>query len=64
MLRTKLWREAETVNLFVVLIVGLDIVQKALACDLLGSVAEGVLVSIWKGIEMLFDRQLQSAAMA
>ena len=47
-----------------VLIVGLDIVQKALACDLLGSVAEGVLVRIWKGIEMLFDRQLQSAAMA
>jgi hypothetical protein len=47
--------------MFVVLIVGLDIGQKALARDLLGCPAEGVLFSLWKGIEMSFDRQLQSA---
>jgi hypothetical protein len=45
------------------LIVGLDIGQKALARDLLGSLAEGVLVSPRKGIEMSFDRQSQSTAM-
>jgi hypothetical protein len=61
---TKLRRETETVNLLVVLIVSLDIGQKALARGLLGSLAEGVLVSPWKGIEMSFDRRLQSAAMA
>jgi len=41
----------------VVLIVGLDIGQKALARDLLGSVAEGVLVSLWKGTEMLLKER-------
>jgi len=39
----------------VVLIVGLDIGQKALARDLLENVAEGVLVSLWKGTEMLLQ---------
>jgi len=38
-----------------------DIGHKALSRDLLGSLAEGVLVSLWKGIEMSFDRQLQAA---
>jgi hypothetical protein len=38
----------------VVLIVGLGIGKKALIRDLLGSLAEGVLVSLRKGIEMSF----------
>ena len=38
-----------------------DIGHKALARGLLGCLAEGVLISLWKGIEMSFDRQLQAA---
>jgi len=38
-----------------------DIGHKALARDLLECLAEGVLISLWKGIEMSFDRQLQAA---
>jgi hypothetical protein len=45
----------------VILIVGLDLGQKAFIRDLLGSLAEVFLVSFWKGIEMSFYRQLQSA---
>jgi len=45
----------------VILIGILDIGHKALARDLLGCLVEGVLISLWKGIEMSFDRQLKSA---
>jgi hypothetical protein len=43
----------------VILIAGFDIGQNARG--LLGCLAEGVLISLWKGIEMSFDPQLQSA---
>jgi hypothetical protein len=52
----ELRREAETMTRTVVLIVGLDIGHKALARDLLGCLAEGVLTSPWEGIERSFDR--------
>jgi hypothetical protein len=43
-------------HLLVILIVGFDIRYKAPARDLLGYLAEGILISLWKGIEMSFNR--------
>jgi hypothetical protein len=55
----ELQREAK-LHLLVILIVGFDIRYKAPARDLLGCLAEGIIISLWKGIEMSFDRRLQS----
>jgi hypothetical protein len=44
-----------------VILVGLDIGHKALARDPPGCLAEDVLISLWKGIEMSFGRQLENA---
>jgi hypothetical protein len=50
----ELQREAK-LHLLVILIVGFDIGYKAPARDLLGCPAEGILISLWKGIEMSFN---------
>src|SRR2546423_6259941 len=47
--------------MLVVLIIGLDLGQKVLVRDLLGSLAKGFLVNFWEGIEMPLDGHLQSA---